>query len=110
MASLQKATTHIRQKLGNPYTLITLSEKGVFIDQEGKSKLIPTHPRSIADVCGAGDTVISVASLGLALGLDVEEIGVLSNLAGGQVCERVGVAPVDLPQLRQEYERLVLQK
>ncbi len=104
-ASLQKAADLVRQKLGNQYTLITLSEKGLFIDHNGESQMEPTRPRPIADVSGAGDTVISVASLSLALSLDIHNIAVLSNLAGGQVCERLGVVPVDKDQLRREYEQ-----
>jgi bifunctional ADP-heptose synthase (sugar kinase/adenylyltransferase) len=55
-------------------------------------------------VSGAGDTVISVAALGLAAGITPAEIAVLSNLAGGQVCERQGVVPVDKDLLNKELE------
>ncbi|MBK7870548.1 MAG: carbohydrate kinase [Saprospiraceae bacterium] len=103
-ASLNKAAELVREKLGNQYTLITLSEKGLFIDHNGESLLEGTRPRQIADVSGAGDTVISVAALCLAISLDMQEIATLSNLAGGQVCERLGVVPVDKIQLQQEYE------
>lgn len=103
---LRRAAEAVRQRLDNTYTLITLSDKGLFIDRLGEGRLIPTHPRSIADVCGAGDTVVSTAALALALGLDAEEIGVMANLAGGQVCERVGVVPVDVLQLQREYVAL----
>ncbi len=105
-ASLQKATAYIRDKIGNEYTLITLSEKGLYIDNSQQGALIPTQPRSIADVCGAGDTVVSVAALGLALRLNMQQVATLANLAGGQVCERVGVVPVDRAQLQAEYEAL----
>lgn len=101
--SLENAAQYIRQQLKNRYTLITLSDKGVFINDANTNQIIPTFPRQIADVCGAGDTVISVAALGLALGLDIQEVARLANLAGGQVCEKVGVVPVDLKQLEAEY-------
>jgi len=104
LTSLKNTTAYIQSKLGNPYTLITLSEKGLFIDYQGESLLVGTRPRQIADVSGAGDTVISVASLGVALGLSIKEIAVLSNIAGGQVCEKLGVVPVDKGQLQAEYE------
>ncbi len=109
LESLQKAADKVRNKLGNQITLVTLSEKGLFIEKEGQGLIVPTHKRTIADVCGAGDTVISLAALGLVTGMDIKDIATLSNLAGGQVCERVGVVPVDLEQLQEEYE-LVLQK
>lgn len=109
LESLKKAAEKLRNKLGNQITLITLSERGLFIDKEGDSLIQPTQERSIADVCGAGDTVISIAAMGLAVGMDIQQIATLSNLAGGQVCERVGVVPVNLEQLKREYE-LIAQK
>lgn len=104
--NLKQAALEIRQKLKNKYSLITLSEKGVFVDDGEEAVIIPTHPRSIADVCGAGDTVVSVAALGLALGLDIQLIAKMANLAGGQVCEKIGVATVDKVAL--EMEMIVL--
>jgi D-glycero-beta-D-manno-heptose-7-phosphate kinase len=106
--SLRKASEMMRERLNNRYTLITLSEKGAFIDDETGGQLYPTHPRNVADVCGAGDTVISVAALSLALGLEMEDIARLSNLAGGQVVEKVGVVPVDKMQLQKEILEMSL--
>ena len=106
--SLKNASHLLRQRLGNRYTLITLSEKGAYLDDETGGQLYPTHPRNVADVCGAGDTVISIAALALALGREMEEIALLSNLAGGQVVEKVGVVPVDSAQLQAEILQLLL--
>jgi bifunctional ADP-heptose synthase (sugar kinase/adenylyltransferase) len=92
--------------------MITLSDKGLFLDDkytEG-GKIYPIQPRNISDVSGAGDTVISVASLCLAMGLNAEIIASLSNLAGTQVCEVAGVVPVNREQLKQEWEKLNLRK
>ena len=102
--SLHAASAYIRSQLQQDTTLITLSEKGLYIEQNGLHQLVPTRPRSIADVCGAGDTVISVAALGHAAGLDIEAIAHLSNMAGGQVCEKAGVVPVSRQELMEEYE------
>jgi rfaE bifunctional protein kinase chain/domain len=107
LSSLSRTAEEVRSRLGNQLTLITLSEKGLFIDDSGEGHIVPTQPRVIADVCGAGDTVISIAAMGLALKMDAKELAVLANLSGGQVCERVGVAPVDLEQLKLEYQVLV---
>ncbi len=103
--SLKEASSQLRHHLNNKYNLITLSEKGLYIDDEKEGHLFPTQARNIADVCGAGDTVVSLAALGLGLKLPIEEIAVLSNLGGGQVCEKVGVVPVDKCQLLAEYEK-----
>ena len=100
---LKQAASQIKKTLGNKYTLITLSEHGIFLNGDGDDLILPTQPRQIADVCGAGDTVISVSTLGLALGEEMKEIALLANLAGGQVCEKVGVVPVDKTQLEAEY-------
>lgn len=105
LESLKTTAAHVQSQLGNQITLITLSEKGLFIDKNGESLIVGTRPRQIADVSGAGDTVISVASLALALGLSMEDIAILSNIAGGQVCEKLGVVPVDKGQLKLEYEK-----
>lgn len=104
--SLQLASQALRERLQHEITLITLSEKGLFAEDRSGHFLIPTQPRTIADVCGAGDTVISTVALGLGLQLPLKEIGQLANLAGGQVCEKVGVVPVNREQLQWEYEYL----
>ncbi len=62
----------------------------------------------MTDVSGAGDTVISVASLCLASGCDLKTLASLSNIAGGLVCEKVGVVPVDKTELLKEAKRLNL--
>ena len=107
--SLTKASDYLRSQSGSKNTIITLSEKGIFIDDGKKQSIIPTQIRNIADVCGAGDSVISLTALGVAMQLDLEKIAALSNLAGGQVCEKVGVVSVDKNQLKQEFERFKIQ-
>ncbi len=99
IGDLKNASGHIRDILGNKITVITLSENGLFIDDGVDAKIYPTTPRNISDVCGAGDTVISTLSLGIASGLSAYELAVMANVAGGQVCERPGVVPVDPDQL-----------
>jgi rfaE bifunctional protein kinase chain/domain len=101
-ASLRQTARAIFQKLENQITLITLSDKGLYINNQQQDLLVDTLPRQIADVCGAGDTVISVATLAMAAGADIATIATLSNMAGGQVCEKVGVVPVNREQLHQE--------
>jgi bifunctional ADP-heptose synthase (sugar kinase/adenylyltransferase) len=91
--------------------MVTLSESGVFVcyseaDGNTKSKLIPAHIRNISDVSGAGDTVISTAAVCLASGLSAFETAAISNLAGGLVCEEVGVVPVNKNKLLEEIKKL----
>lgn len=100
--ALKNAVKTLQKKNNINMALITLSEMGVLLSVGSVQKLIPAHIRNIADVSGAGDTVISIAALCLALNLSPEFIATLSNLAGGLVCEKVGVVPVDKEQLLQE--------
>jgi bifunctional ADP-heptose synthase (sugar kinase/adenylyltransferase) len=67
-------------------------------DEKENFTHIPAHKRQIVDVSGAGDTVISVLSVGLAWGLPITQVAALANLAGGLVCEYVGVVPVPKEQ------------
>ena len=108
IASLQQAVDYLRGNIGQHYTMITLSEKGVYLEEDTEGgKIYPTQARNIADVSGAGDTVVSVAALGIASALGKDTIAVLSNLAGGQVCEVAGVVSVNLEQLVNEFKLYV---
>lgn len=89
------AAKTLHQKSGFDIILVTLSEHGMLISKDGQYKVVPTHAREIADVSGAGDTVIAMASLCLAAGVEPYRMARLSNLAAGLVCERVGVVPVE---------------
>ncbi|MCC7378673.1 MAG: carbohydrate kinase, partial [Chitinophagaceae bacterium] len=89
-------------------SLITLSEKGVFYQDDKNAAIIPTHIRSIADVSGAGDTVIAVASLVYAATKDARLMSEMSNIAGGLVCEEVGTVAIDKMKLLQECKHLLL--
>jgi rfaE bifunctional protein kinase chain/domain len=101
--SLQNAAQLLHANQDIDMVMITLSEHGVFISSRNQtgytSKIIPAVLRSIADVSGAGDTVISVAALCLAAQTDPELLASLSNIAGGLVCEEVGVVSVDKVRL-----------
>ena len=99
---LSKIADELRTRQGMENILITLSEKGMFIATKKVKHIVPAHTRNITDVSGAGDTVIGVASLGLALKLDPILIVELANIAGGLVCEKVGVVPIDKEQLLEE--------
>lgn len=95
-----------KQKIGA--ALITLSEKGIYMHTQKEQHHIPAHVRTISDVSGAGDTVVSIAALCLAAGLSPKNTAQLSNLAGGLVCEKIGVVPIDKKQLLEEAETLKL--
>jgi rfaE bifunctional protein kinase chain/domain len=79
--------------------MVTLSELGIFISDGNSYHTMPTQVRDLTDVSGAGDTVISVATLCKAAGINSMETAIISNIAGGLVCEKVGVVPVEKDHL-----------
>ena len=99
---VEAAIDQLNSNQHNKINFITLSEYGVLIKNANEKKQISAHIRSIADVSGAGDTVISVASLCLALNQPISMIAEIANLSGGLVCESVGVVPIDKDQLLSE--------
>ncbi|WP_018614392.1 bifunctional heptose 7-phosphate kinase/heptose 1-phosphate adenyltransferase [Segetibacter koreensis] len=92
----------LENRLNHSISLITLSEKGIFYQDENHFKIIPTHIRSIADVSGAGDTVIAVASLVYAITKDIHLSAAIANIAGGLVCEEVGTVAINKDKLLKE--------
>ena len=100
--AIREASRTLRTRLHHQTTLITLSENGVFIDSDTDDHFIPAHVRQIADVSGAGDTVISIAALCLGMSTSSPTLAGLANLGGGIVCEYTGVVPIDRTRLLNE--------
>ena len=107
LAVLKDMHLLMQDKLKQQVSLITLSEKGVFYQQENNAAIISTHIRSIADVSGAGDTVIAVASLVFAASKDAKLMAEIANIAGGLVCEEVGTVAIDKDRLLEECKHLL---
>ena len=107
-AEVKQASEMLREKLGCKANLITLSEYGIFVSDGTDNHFLPAHLRSISEVSGAGDTVVSVAALSMAIGLPLIQVAALSNLAGGIVCEYVGVVPIEKAHLLDEARMLHL--
>lgn len=100
--AMLKAVQKFQKKQNIETMLVTLSEAGMLVSSKNKQSVLPAHIRSIADVSGAGDTVISVATLCLAAQMSPLNMTRIANLAGGLVCEHVGVVPIDKKQLLEE--------
>ena len=98
----------LTEKLQHKISFITLSEKGVFYESGTEKAIIPTHIRSIADVSGAGDTVIAVASVVYAATKNVRLMADIANIAGGMVCEEVGTVAIDKNKLLEECKNLLV--
>jgi rfaE bifunctional protein kinase chain/domain len=107
-SSVHRAVELAKKKLGVDGVMLTLSEHGVYIDYHNQRLQVTAHQREIADVSGAGDTVISISALCVALQLDAKKIAGLSNLGGGLVCQHVGVVPINKQELLREAEELAI--
>ena len=107
LSQLTNVDTALRNHLQHQISFITLSEHGVYYGGAEGHKLIPTHIRNIADVSGAGDTVIAVASLTYASTKNMDLAAELANIAGGLVCELVGTAPINKKDLEAEAIKLL---
>lgn len=104
---IKQAVQILRHRMPHTCTMVTLSEHGVLVcDAEGKFTHTPAHYRQIVDVSGAGDTVIAVMAAAVAGGCSMPTAAQVANLAGGLVCEEVGVVPIDKQKLLAEVLRL----
>ncbi len=99
---LKRAAEDFKKEKVFKLIFITLSELGVFISNGISQNYYPAEIRYIADVSGAGDTVLSVASLCLATNTPPHQMALLANMAGGLVCEQVGVVPINRERFRKE--------
>lgn len=97
----------LRSSLHHHITLITLGHEGVFISDGVEQIKKSTDARMIADVCGAGDTVISIISMCFIKSWSLNDIAEVANMAGGQVCEKPGVVPIVLDQLKNEWNHKI---
>jgi bifunctional ADP-heptose synthase (sugar kinase/adenylyltransferase) len=76
--------------------LLTLGEQGMLLlERNGSLAHVETKARHVADVSGAGDTVIATLTMGLASGATIRESASFANYAGGIVCGEVGIVPIE---------------
>lgn len=104
-SDLSAKVEQLRKMLNAKGILLTLSEQGIFFKNSTNTYSEPAHKRNIVDVSGAGDTVVSVAALALACGVKSENMMRIANLAGGLVCEKVGVVPIQKQDLLQASKK-----
>lgn len=108
LSTLETIHGQLHSKLRHSISFITLSEKGIFYQQNGTSRIIPSHLRNISDVSGAGDTVIAVGSLLYAVTKDIDLMAEVANIAGGIVCEEVGTVAIRKDILLRECKELLI--
>jgi D-beta-D-heptose 7-phosphate kinase/D-beta-D-heptose 1-phosphate adenosyltransferase len=95
LASAEKAAAALVGGVALDFALVTLDREGMYL-KVGKAPgtHIPTTPREVFDVTGAGDMVLSVLAVALASGATPLEAASLANVAAGLEVERVGVVPI----------------
>lgn len=108
--NLHRAHKALKEHLEHKISFITLSEQGVFYDDSDRTGIIPSHRRNIADVSGAGDTVIATAAMVYALTHDIQQMAAWANMAGGLVCEESGVVPINKERFIAEIEKIFYRK
>ena len=104
---LEQATKKLRLKLNTNAVLLTLSDKGICVNSNDEFVYTPAIKREMIDVSGAGDTLISIAALCLALELNFTKLSKIASLAGGIVCEEVGVVAINKEKLIVEYKKYI---
>ena len=104
---IEKTTSKLRDIISAKAILLTLSNKGIFLNTNNGSKLTESTTTNVIDVSGAGDTVVSVAAMCLACNIDFNELAILANIAGGIVCEKVGVVPITNQELLDRAKKLL---
>jgi rfaE bifunctional protein kinase chain/domain len=107
ITALQHIHALLKDQLAHQVSFITLSEHGVFFQEDKQAAIIPSHLRNIADVSGAGDTVIAVASLIYAATQNISLMAEIANIAGGLVCEEVGTMAINKEKLLKECKLLL---
>ena len=106
--AIEQSLVNLRNELKAEGVIVTRSEHGVTSFDGENFSTHSAHKREIVDVSGAGDTVIAVATLALASNWNLSDIAEIANLAGGLVCEKVGVVPIDKELLKLEAERIAV--
>lgn len=106
-SEIEESTSKLRNIISAKAILLTLSNKGIFLNTRSGSKIKESTTSNVIDVSGAGDTVVSVAAMCLACNIDFEELAILSNIAGGIVCEKVGVVPITNKELLDRAKKLL---
>lgn len=104
--AIYESITKLQELQHHEIVMVTLGEEGMIIRFKNNGNFFlhsqPAQVRKVSDVSGAGDTVISVAALCVAVGAEPELMAYIANMAGGIVCEYVGVVPVDRERLFNE--------
>ncbi len=106
LEDVYQAGKQLRQRLHTDMLLVTLGAEGmVLFDNHDTATHISTRARHVADVSGAGDTVIATFVAAFLGGAAHMEAALLANIAAGIVCEEPGIIPITLPMLERAVQQ-----
>jgi D-beta-D-heptose 7-phosphate kinase/D-beta-D-heptose 1-phosphate adenosyltransferase len=106
LAGAEAACARLLEQTGCPFVLVTLDRDGMYLKEQGRPGVhIPTTPREVFDVTGAGDMVLAVLAMGLAAGATPLESATLANVAAGLEVEHVGVVPITRSEIAARLAR-----
>jgi D-beta-D-heptose 7-phosphate kinase/D-beta-D-heptose 1-phosphate adenosyltransferase len=97
-----KAADALAKKLKLDAVVITLDKEGAYLKTDSISELVPTRPRDVYDVTGAGDMVLATLAVTLAADCDYRSAVQIANIAGGLEVEKFGVATVSVEEIINE--------
>ena len=97
-----KAAADLAEKLSLEAVVITLDREGAYLKTQEVSEIIPTRPRSVYDVTGAGDMVLATLAVTLGAGCDYKTAVQLCNITGGIEVEKFGAATVTVDEIINE--------
>lgn len=87
--------------------LLTLDRHGMYLLERGEpGEHIPTRPRNVYDVTGAGDMVLAALAMAIASGATWSQAAAIANIAGGLEVEKFGIVPITKDEIIDELQRL----
>jgi D-glycero-beta-D-manno-heptose-7-phosphate kinase len=96
ISDMEGAARDLLKRLAADNVLLTLGEMGmILLERNGSPAHVETRARHVADVSGAGDTVIATLTMAMAAGATIQESASLANYAGGIVCGEIGIVPIE---------------
>lgn len=102
---IRDACNQLMSQLNVENVLLTLGANGMaLLESDGNYSHVSTKTRKVADVSGAGDTVVASLTAALVGGANSREAASIANYAAGIVCEEVGIIPIDVTRLHDEIK------
>ncbi len=106
--TLERAAEQVRLAAGAKAVMVTLDREGIYLRRQGEpGRRIPTRPRAVYDVTGAGDVVLAMLAIAVGSGCELEEAAALANVAGGLEVERFGAVPIRRSEVLDEMRRVI---